>query len=135
MQLTSGLRRAVRTLQPSARSLRRGSCQALAPASNLLHLLATATWIGGIFYFVVILLPGLHGLADGSRGALLRETITRFSQLALVTVPLVALSGTIIYLAEQPSVEGPSQRRLRARGAYQGWPVVPAYDPRLLQPA
>ncbi|MEP6775724.1 MAG: copper resistance protein CopC, partial [Chloroflexota bacterium] len=82
-----------------------GVLQALAPASNLLHLLATATWIGGILYFVVILLPVLRGLVDNSRGALLRETITRFSQLALVTVPLVALSGTIIYLAEQPSVE------------------------------
>ncbi len=82
-----------------------GVLQALAPASNLLHLYATSTWIGGILYFVVILLPVLRGLADNSRGALLRETITRFSQLALVTVPLVALSGTIIYLAEQPSVE------------------------------
>jgi copper transport protein len=82
-----------------------GILQALAPASNLLHLLATAAWIGGILYFVVILLPVLRGLADNSRGALLRETITRFSQMALVTVPLVALSGTVIYLAEQPSVE------------------------------
>ena len=54
---------------------------------------------------MVTLLPVLPSLSDNIRGALLRETITRFSQLALVTVPLVALSGTIIYLAEQPSVE------------------------------
>jgi uncharacterized membrane protein len=86
--------------EPSA-----GILQALAPASNLVHLLATATWIGGIFYFVAILLPSLASLDGKSRGTLLRETITRFSQLALITVPLVALSGTIMYLAEQPSVE------------------------------
>ena len=77
----------------------------LAPYANLVHLLSTAIWIGGIFYFVVVLLPVLRGVIPKSRSTVLRESITRFSQIALVTVPVVALSGTIIYLAEQPSVE------------------------------
>jgi copper transport protein len=82
-----------------------GILQALAPYANLVHLLSTAIWIGGIFYFVVVLLPVLRGVIPKSRSVVLRESITRFSQIALVTVPVVALSGAIIYLAEQPSVE------------------------------
>ncbi|HST04670.1 MAG TPA: copper resistance protein CopC, partial [Chloroflexia bacterium] len=82
-----------------------GILQALAPLSNVVHLLATAIWIGGILYFVITLLPIMAGLAGKSRGVLLRESVTRFSQLAIVTVPIVALSGTILYLAVQPSVE------------------------------
>ncbi len=82
-----------------------GILQALSPLSNVVHLLATAIWIGGIFYFVAVLLPVLRGLTPVGRSVVLRDSITSFSQVALVTVPLVALSGTIIYLAEQPSVE------------------------------
>jgi len=82
-----------------------GILQVLAPYANLVHLLSTAIWIGGIFYFVVVLLPVLRGVIPKSRSIVLRESITRFSQIALITVPVVALSGTIIYLAEQPSVE------------------------------
>ncbi len=81
-----------------------GVLQVLAPFANLLHLLSTAVWIGGVFYFVLILLPVLRGLTPVGRAALLRESIARFSQIALVAVPVVALSGTVIYLAEQPSV-------------------------------
>ena len=97
--VTSSTHATALSLEPGA-----GVLQALAPVANFVHLLATAVWIGGIFYFVAVLLPLLRGLAPKSRAALLRAAIARFSQIALIAVPVLALSGTILYLAEQPSV-------------------------------
>jgi copper transport protein len=81
-----------------------GWLQAIAPAANVVHLFITAVWIGGIFSFVGILLPAIRGLAPENRAAVLRDSIARFSLVGLVSVPLVALSGTLLYLAADPSV-------------------------------
>jgi copper transport protein len=81
-----------------------GWLQAIAPAANVVHLLITAVWIGGIFSFVGILLPAIRGMAPENRAAVLRDSIARFSLVGLVSVPLVALSGTLLYLAADPSV-------------------------------
>jgi copper transport protein len=81
-----------------------GWLQAIAPAANVVHLLITAVWIGGIFSFAAILLPTIRGMAPESRAAVLRDSIGRFSLVGLISVPLVALSGTLLYLAADPSV-------------------------------
>lgn len=81
-----------------------GLLQAIVPYVNVVHLLATAVWIGGIFYFVGVLLPLANGGALDSRRTVLRDTIARFSPLALGCVIVLVISGSLNYLAEQPSV-------------------------------
>ena len=78
--------------------------QQIAPLADLSHLLATAFWVGGIFAFVFVLLPQQRLLAAAHRPLLLRPTIRRFSQLAVVSVVVLAVSGTASYLAHRPTL-------------------------------
>ena len=81
-----------------------GLLQVLVPYVNMLHLLATAVWIGSIAYFVGVLLPLTNGGAADDRRTILRDTIARFSPLAVGCVILLVITGSLNYLAEQPSV-------------------------------
>ncbi len=81
-----------------------GLLQRIVPYVNMVHLLATAVWIGGIFYFVGILLPLAARWTSEGRRTVLHDTIARFSPLAVGSVVLLVISGSLNYLAEQPSV-------------------------------
>ncbi len=60
-----------------------------------LHLLATAAWIGGLIGLVTTV-PLLRSRTAGGR-TMLRETVARFSNLALVSVGVLILTG--LYMA------------------------------------
>ncbi|HUS17667.1 MAG TPA: copper resistance protein CopC [Chloroflexia bacterium] len=116
-----------------------GLLQQIAPAANVVHLLVSGIWVGGIFAFVLVLLPAARGLAAPVRAAVLRGSIARFSAIALVTVPLVAASGTLLYLAASPSVQTTLDtdygRAVLVKVALLGMLLVPAaYNLRRVGP-
>ena len=116
-----------------------GVLQRLAPAVNMVHLLATAGWVGGLCAFVAVLLPAGRALPPAERASLVGAAIGRFSRLALVLVPLVALSGLLLYLAEDPTVgttlASDYGRAVLAKATLLGLLLVPAaYNLRRVGP-
>ncbi len=69
----------------------------LGTLSDLIHLMATGAWIGGLLYFAVVLLPLLHSgaLTAEARGQALARIVPRFSRLALISVGLLIVTGMI----------------------------------------
>lgn len=63
--------------------------------SDLLHLLATSVWVGGLLYISAVLVPALRDLDDRTRASVLARGLPEFSALALVSVVVLAASGTI----------------------------------------
>ncbi len=57
------------------------------------HLLATATWIGGMIFMKAILLPSLAVLEPPQRGRLMGAVARRFTVLAWTSVVLLAATG------------------------------------------
>ena len=57
------------------------------------HLLAAGTWIGGLFIFVLVLLPGVRALEPRIRGQALLTAMTRFSLLAIVAWLVLGVTG------------------------------------------
>lgn len=79
-----------------------GHAAAVAPAElpyalsvDILHLLGNAAWLGGLFYIGVVLVPALSSLSDRKRAAALARGLPNFSMLALVTVVVLAATGTL----------------------------------------
>lgn len=66
------------------------------------HVIAAATWSGGLLGFVVVLLGPLRSVPESRRGKLLRETVHRFSRLATVAVMLLVITGTYAILLHVP---------------------------------
>ncbi len=67
--------------------------------SNFLHILATTTWIGGMIYINVILMPSLSAIEPSQRGRLLGATTKRFTYLSWGSIIVLVLTG----LAKTPS--------------------------------
>ncbi len=69
----------------------------LGTLSDLIHLMATGAWVGGLLYFAVVLLPVLHsgGLSVETRGQMLARIVPRFSNIALISVGLLIVTGII----------------------------------------
>lgn len=69
----------------------------LGTLADLIHLMATGAWVGGLLYFAVVLLPLLHsgGLAPEERGQLLARIVPRFSTIALISVGLLIVTGIV----------------------------------------
>lgn len=68
----------------------------LAPYSvpvDVLHLLATSAWVGGIFYIAAALLPAIARTAPAERGVALVNLLPLFSPLAYVSVIILTLAG------------------------------------------
>jgi len=60
-----------------------------------LHILAASTWIGGMLFLVLVLVPGLRG-GDGARAAaLLRDTGHRFRAVGWACFALLAATGAV----------------------------------------
>ncbi len=67
----------------------------------LMHLAATSVWVGGLWCFVLCVLPPRH-VAVPPR--LLITLLGRFSRLALLSVPVLVVSGSMLTLRELPSL-------------------------------
>ena len=64
--------------------------------SDWLHLVMASLWAGGLLYMVTTLLPVLKvsGMEPAERSAFLKSSIPRFSRLAVVSVSVLAVTGT-----------------------------------------
>jgi copper transport protein len=69
----------------------------LGTLSDLIHLMATGAWVGGLLYFAVVLLPLLHTgtLTVETRGRMLARIVPRFSNIALISVGLLIVTGIV----------------------------------------
>jgi copper transport protein len=65
--------------------------------TDWLHLVTVGAWVGGLGYMAVVLFPGMKtsGHSWQERRALLANAIPRFSRLAIISVALLAATGTI----------------------------------------
>lgn len=84
LALTPGLQGHAGTTHPVGLSL----------AADGLHLLALATWIGGLALLVVAAWPATRSLANADRVAALAPVVARFSNVAVVAVAAVVVTGT-----------------------------------------
>jgi putative copper resistance protein D len=69
-----------------------------------LHQVATATWLGGLFYLLIALRPS-------STSELARQLTARFSKLAMISVAVLALAGITLsyaYVGSIPAIYGTS---------------------------
>jgi copper transport protein len=72
-----------------------GSIKAFAIPVDLLHLLSTAVWVGGLFFIALALFPAVWTLPGTTeRAHALTKLLPRFSGIALASVTIAALSGS-----------------------------------------
>ena len=64
-------------------------------SSDLLHLVGTTVWVGGLFYIGSILVPTLFTLNARQRASVLAQGLPAFSALAIVTVIVLAATGSL----------------------------------------
>jgi copper transport protein len=72
----------------------------LTTAFVAVHLLSAAVWVGGLATVVMLALPGWRHVPDTSqawklKSVLLREVLRRFSRVALVSAPVLVVSGVV----------------------------------------
>ncbi|MGA9305342.1 MAG: hypothetical protein WBW31_08065 [Candidatus Sulfotelmatobacter sp.] len=77
--------------------------------NRVLHIAATCTSLGGLFYARMVLLPSLQVLAEPERGVFLAQVIRRFAYIKWTGVTVVAVTGVIQWTQVYPHV---SQQRL-----------------------
>jgi copper transport protein len=68
---------------------------------DLLHLVANAAWVGGLFYIALVLLPAQRALGPRQRARVLALGLPEFSALAIVSASILAATGslnTVIHL-------------------------------------
>ncbi len=61
--------------------------------SIFIHILAGVTWVGGIIYMVLVLLPSLGTIEPASAGALMGGLSKRFTRVAWTSIILLILTG------------------------------------------
>ncbi|MCA1668744.1 MAG: copper resistance protein CopC [Thermomicrobia bacterium] len=66
---------------------------ALAILADFLHLAAMSLWFGGIILMVGLVPPLLHGTAGGTQRRVMGAIIGRFSQLALISIGVLTITG------------------------------------------
>jgi copper transport protein len=62
--------------------------------ADMLHLTAAAAWIGGLVLLLAAAFPAIKGLAERDSVALLAPVVGRFSDMALIAVGVIVVSGT-----------------------------------------
>ncbi len=60
---------------------------------NFLHLLATTTWIGGMIYINIVLMPSLSAIDPSQRGRLQGAVTKRFMYLSLGSLIILLITG------------------------------------------
>lgn len=71
--------------------------------ANVLHVLAMAVWLGGLAALLFLVPAATRRLEGAERGRLLAAVLSRFSQVALVAVAVVLLTGLVqayVYVRE-----------------------------------
>jgi len=63
---------------------------------RFLHLLATVTWIGGMFTINLVLMPSLAAIDPPQRGKLLGAALERFKPLALGAMAVLLITGVLV---------------------------------------
>ena len=71
---------------------------------RVLHIAATCTSLGGLFYARMVLLPALDKLGSEERDVLLTTAIRRFAYIKWIGVTVVAVTGIIQWLWTYPNV-------------------------------
>ena len=61
--------------------------------ATFLHLVAAVTWLGGIIYINLVLLPILNTIEPFTAGKLMGENAKRFSIIAWVSIGLLIITG------------------------------------------
>ena len=74
--------------------------------SDWVHLVAAATWVGGLAYMGLVLFPAFRALklSNEERRAFLGRSVPRFSRLAIASVALLALTGTYNLLVQSQDI-------------------------------
>jgi len=72
--------------------------------NRVLHIAATCTSLGGLFYARMVLLPCLQVLAEPERGVFLAQVIRRFAYIKWTGVTVVAVTGVIQWTQVYPHV-------------------------------
>ncbi|HEU5441860.1 MAG TPA: copper resistance protein CopC [Ktedonobacterales bacterium] len=68
---------------------------AYALSVDLLHLLANAAWVGGLFYISAVLVPALADLDARTRARVLALGVPAFGVVAIVSATLLAATGSL----------------------------------------
>ena len=71
---------------------------------RVLHIAATCTSLGGLFYARTVLLPSLETLAAAERESFLNAAIRRFAYIKWAGVTVVAATGVLQWLWIYPTV-------------------------------
>ncbi|HYE15713.1 MAG TPA: hypothetical protein VD968_14820 [Pyrinomonadaceae bacterium] len=71
---------------------------------RVLHIAATCTSLGGLFYARAVLWPTLGRLPAGEREEFLAAAVRRFAYIKWAGVAVVAVTGVVQWLAVYPSV-------------------------------
>jgi uncharacterized membrane protein len=72
--------------------------------NRVLHIAATCTSLGGLFYARMVLLPSLQVLPEAERGVFLAQVIRRFAYIKWTGVTVVAVTGVVQWLHTYPQV-------------------------------
>ena len=72
--------------------------------NRVLHIAATCTSLGGLFYARIVLLPSLQMLSEPERGVFLGQVIRRFAYIKWTGVTVVAVTGVIQWMHTYPQV-------------------------------
>jgi copper transport protein len=73
---------------------------ALNVAADVLHMIAAATWMGGLLLLMGGAFPATQDLSEGARARTLAPVVARFSDLAVLAVAALVLSGVVRGWAE-----------------------------------
>lgn len=71
---------------------------------HILHIAATCTSLGGLFYSRMVLLPNLQYIPENSRQVYLSKMIRRFAYIKWTGVFTVALTGVVQWLDIYPAI-------------------------------
>ena len=74
-------------------------------SSDILHLVGTTVWVGGLSYIAVVLVPTLFKMETQRRARVLALGLPAFSALALITVILLAATGSLNTIVHLTSLE------------------------------
>ena len=76
---------------------------------HILHIAATCTSLGGLFYSRMVLLPNMKYVPEAAREEYLNKMIKRFAYIKWTGVIVVALTGVVQWLDVFPDVADKSQ--------------------------
>jgi copper transport protein len=68
---------------------------AYALSVDLLHLICTATWVGGLFYLGIAFVPALSSLTESQRARVIALGLPEFSAVAILSVLILATTGSL----------------------------------------